>query len=197
LPIDLSDCTTEEASFTPAVSREFALSLVLRTAAADDEGESLPADAFPDNAIAESLKTELFDITWLLSSEGQSDISGSVTEKDLHTRINSEDVRYVFGDRKVPLKANRNYKLVIKVVGSSIVLNDFDPEFVVQTSSPLEGHPLARWRLRDTGLLLFLGGSLISLGLSKRYSDRKRRRAAVARAAASGEDGSDAGHPTD
>ncbi len=187
LPVDLGNHATQEAVFVPAISRKFAFCFVLRTAAADDEGQSLPADeSFPSNAIAESLKAGAFAVAWQLRSEGQSDVEGSISEKNLHARTKAEDIRYVFGDREVPLKAGRSYTLVTEVVSSSVVLNEFDPAFVVETSSLLKGHPLARWRLKDTALLLFLGGCLISLGLSKRYSDKKKRRLVAMKSVASG-----------
>ncbi len=187
LLIDLNGRTTQEAAFVPAVSRRFVLSLVLRTTPAGNADQSLPADDFPANAIAKSLEAATFTVAWQLRSEGQSDIEGVFSEKDLHTRIRADEIRYVFGDRELPLKAGRSYTLVTSVAGSAPELNDFAPTLVLRTSSPLKGHPLARWRLKDTGLLLFLGGSLIALGLSKRYSDRKRRRVAAAASATSAE----------
>ncbi len=179
LPVDLNDGGTGETVFVPAVSRGFAFSLVLRTAAAEDGA----TDAFPDNAIAESLKAATFEVAWQLHSEGQSSVGGSISERSLHTRITTDDIRYVFGNQELSLQAGRSYKLVTTVLGPSPALNEFAPVLVVKTTSPLKGHPLARWRLKDTGLLLFLGSSLIALGLSKRYSDRKRRRLAAVRSA--------------
>jgi hypothetical protein len=176
LPVDLGSPTSQEATFVPAVSRKFAFSLVLCTAAADDDGHSPSEDTFPDNAIAQSLKAATFTVAWQLRSERQSDVAGVISEKNLQTRIKADHIRYVFGNEEVPLKAGRSYRLFTEVAGSSAALNDFAPALVVETSSPLKGHPLARWRLRDTGLLLFLGVCLISLGLSKRHSDRKKRR---------------------
>ncbi len=182
LPIDLGSCTTQEAAFVPGVSREFAFNLVLRTVAVEEKEGPGPSAAapFPDNAIAESLKTATFTVVWQLRSEGQNDVEGSISEKALYTRTQGDDIRYVFGARKVPLRAGRTYKLLAGVTGPSAVLHEFDPALLVETSSPLKGHPLERWRHKDTALLLFLGGSLIALGLSKRYSDRKRRTARLA-----------------
>ncbi|MBN1509671.1 MAG: hypothetical protein JW955_22680 [Sedimentisphaerales bacterium] len=185
LPVDLSIPTSQETTLVPAVRRRFTVHLVLRTADPNhaDQDPSL-ADPFPENAVGEALKAGTFEVVWRLSEGENERFAGSVTEKDLAVKFHGADIRYVFGDWQVPLKAGRSYKLVVEVVGPFAALNDFAPTLAIRTSASLKGHLLAGWRLRDTALLLVLGSSLIFLGLSKRYSDRKKRRRLPATASA-------------
>lgn len=169
LPIDLSGPTIQEADFVPTASRGFSLRLVLQAAATADD------------AIAQALETDTFELAWRLTGDGPGRRQGLIGRQDLYVRTKADGIRYVFGRQAEPLKAGRTYKLVAEVVGASASLAGFSPTLLVETSSPLKGHPLARWRPQDTALLLFLGGALIALGLSKRRSDRKARQLALAR----------------
>ena len=178
LPVDLAEPSAQQILFMPSRHRRFVVRLVLTTALPTNQSTLEPADddSFPDNAISQTLGTATLAILWKIRSEGQRDIEGVISERDLRTRIQGDDIRYVFGDQTVGLVAGRGYQLIAEGAGQSPELNDFAPTVMIEAIPTLKGHPLAGWRLRDSGLLLLLGVSLISLGVSKRYSDRKRRR---------------------
>ena len=178
LPVSLAEPSAQEVSFAPSRNGTGAVRLVLATALPVDRSASEPSggDDFPADAISRALGTATLEIRWKIRSEGRADIDGVISEKDLRKRTQGDGIRYVFGDQTVQLVAGRKYQLTAEEAIASPELNDFAPTLAIEASSPLKGHPLAGWRLRDTGLLLFLGGSLISLGVSKRYSDRKKHR---------------------
>lgn len=181
LPVDLNEPSVQETGFMPAASRSYVVRFAFRTV----PGSPAANEGIGADTIVPLMQTAAFEVAWKLSTAGQDDVCGSITERDLRGGVQTDNIRHLFGGREVPLKGGRSYTLAAEVRGPSSVLNHLAPALVVETTSSLKGHPLAGWRLRDTGLLVFLGASLISLGLSKRFSDRKRRRHARAPAAAS------------
>lgn len=167
----------QKTVFSPAFSRKFSLRLVLD---APSQGRQSPGQ------LASPSQAGRFELVWRLSFAGleiaQDTISGDVSPSEAVTPA----ARRYLGDGQVALKADRSYELAVEVVKPVDLPDGAAATLQVATSASLKGHPLARWRRKDTALLLLLGASLIALGLSKRHSDRKRRRLAAAQAVSSG-----------
>jgi hypothetical protein len=181
VPVDLAEPSAQAIPFMSPRDLTGTVRLVLATSLSPGQSvlEIPEGDDFPDNAISQALGLDTFEVRWEIRSEDGGDCEGVISRADLRSRIQGGDIRYVFGDQTVELTAGREYELLTRGTSPSTAFDGFAPTLVIEASSPLKGHPLAGWRFRDTGLLLLLGASLISLGVSKRYSDRKRRRTSV------------------
>lgn len=182
LPVESVESTAQHAPILPLSDGDFIVRFVLSTPLPADRNAASPTDdgdGFPDNEIARVLGTAVLTVPWKIRSEGQPDLEGVISKKNLCARTQAGDIRYIFGSQTVSLTADRRYELVAEGADLSPEISGFTPALILEAPSPLRKHPLAGWRLRDTGLLVLLGVSLISLGVSKRYSDRKRRRSVV------------------